>query len=386
VQKLLDRLDEIADDVNVNMEAIDRSPTLAAILDDQLNREAVALGLSQEDFQSVMQKGGQLTLTGAKHAGRLSLALLKKTAVLSFHAFQKTVVTMRTALDRSGGYDLRHTEQLLHAASGDGDGTFTDAGLARDLQQHGEVAADYTQVVQQILSVNDQVLSHVVSQSNHMVDKLGQLWKEKAGTTEAEVTALLATTAKTLVDEPRANILVGVHGNFEWPGSFPLLSMAKPHTLKVEVADVNAKELVKRLAEGGRTDISLKHRHAEREATSTLPVLSKEQAQSLLKAVLKLIHHNQRLLELLEGKHPQELNPELIPGYIDVLIGHHVGEAAAQGSLPQTVHAMDKVVTAYLSHFRYLNGRTVVTGLFNRNLETIRTLLRWVRESIKHYA
>ncbi len=382
----LERLDAIAEDVYLNMEAIDRSPTLAGIVNDQLNREADALQLSTEDFQAVVHKGVQLGAAGAKHAGRLSLALLKKTATLSYHAFQKSLVAMRTTLDRSGGYDLRHTEQLLHGAHGDGSGTFTDAHLSRDLAQHGEVAEDLGQVVQQILAVNDQVLKHVVSQSTHTLTKLEGLWKAKDGTTEAELSALLASTAKILVDEPRANILVGVHGNFEWPGSYPLLSTGKVRTLKVAVTDANGKELVHRLADAGKIDIGLKHRQASRESASTLQVLSRDQAQAALKGVLRLIHLNQHLLELLDNKHPQELNPTLTPQYIDVLIGHHLDEAESQGQVAAAVHDMDKVVTTYLSHFRYLNGRATVTGLFNRNLETIRTLLRWVRESIKHYA
>lgn len=326
----------------------------------------------------------------------ISLPLIKKASVASAKAFQTTVTEMRRVLDRNGSYDLNQTEQVLSKAQGDGHGTFTDKTLAHALEINGEIPADYAAVLSEALKVSEAIVNNVVAQSNNAMAKIHKVIDIPADNMNfSSLERLLEQVAKILVDEPRLTAILDTHATkFTWPGGLAMAGPAAPRKVRMKGTSTGAAagdELLARLREGGQ-DITVKPRPKKDVNLVGMDVLNRQSAEAVLDAAVHLINFNEKLLELAKGSDRSKFDPDLNVGSFDAIVGGLLDAALTNErkgnpkvAMSEQAEALDTVVVAYLKHYQYLNGRKVITGLFNRNLAAVRAGLAYVRASVKHY-
>jgi hypothetical protein len=380
--------DELVDDLSIGLEGRDLSADELSMME----RRFAALSLEWnpgqiEPDQGRFQRAAENAVQFGKAVGALTIPLIVKAAKASAKAFRASVIGMRRALDRSGAYDLHQTEQLLAQAAGDGSGTFTNQSLAHSLALDGKIPQNFAAILQQSANISQAIVDRVVVQSNVAMGKIAKELPDDAQMTLVEYDEALKKVAKILADQPRLEAqLSSAETQFIWPGGAAMTFTPKATQLKdVDAADDKpSKDLVLRLA-NAREDIAIRPKAGRQVATATLEVLNRQQAQEIIAACVQLINFNKGLLNVAEGKQQAKFNPDLVPGTYTAMIGARASSLRKLAGIPEATAARDRIVTAYLKHFQYLNGRKVITALFNRNLSTIRAALAYVRASVKHY-
>lgn len=374
-----DVAETIRDDIYLNMESIERGSELAFIIDDQMAREAQQLGL--EDYDRLISAAGRAAGTGA----RVSFNLLTKAARLSAKGFVAGMIKARTEIDRTGTYDLKRTEELLSKSEGDGYGSTANAKLAKALEVDGQIAEDYEAVVDACIAMTESISRKLVPDVNALIGKIRQAIPQTEKPTPKQVMQAMDEIAALLVKAPRlSQLLPREASEFSWPGGYGMVQEEKTRAPKEGAASEQGLALHKRLS-APHEDLSFSKPVRAKASTTLVPVLSRSDATRLLKRSVRLVHANQALTELGEGKNRALFNPELHPHFILDQLQHLMKVTSDKDNIPQPLHDTYMQIKKALQQWAYLDGRKVIRHLIARNLTTIRTINEYVRFSIRHY-